>query len=429
MPKKKVFVNAYTRGLVGPDQEMVGPVQEKGEITFETPPGCWGPMITPKFRGGHEVSKPVEVENCEVGDAVALTVKDVTITSLATSTGVMISKEEAFSEDPFVDKVCPNCGAKWPESVVKGTGEDAIRCKECGAEASPFAFKYGITIAFDEEKHVGVTLDQAAADDVAEQAAKYAALPENAEQHPILLYKPSKMPGTLSRLRPFPGQLGTTPPLNVPDSHNAGDFGANLVGAEHEYGIEEEDLRQLTDGHLDIDTLREGAILICPVKVDGAGIYAGDLHANQGDGELALHTTDVTGKLTVSVEVIKNLKLEGPILLPLKEDLPFIGKPYSKGELRRASTVTKQYDVELKEDMGPMQVIGTGKNINNAVNNAYKRASTLLDMSVPEVQVRSTITGGVEIGRLPGVVHLTLLTPMEKLEDLGLKKFVQRQYS
>lgn len=32
-------------------------------------------------------------------------------------------------------------------------------------------------------------------------------------------------------------------------------------------------------------------MLICPVKVKGGGVYVGDVHAMQGDGEIAVHTT------------------------------------------------------------------------------------------------------------------------------------------
>ena len=31
------------------------------------------------------------------------------------------------------------------------------------------------------------------------------------------------------------GQLGTMPAIDLPDSHNAGDFGAFLVGAPHRH--------------------------------------------------------------------------------------------------------------------------------------------------------------------------------------------------
>ena len=41
---------------------------------------------------------------------------------------------------------------------------------------------------------------------------------------------------------------------------------------------------------MDIDIVRAGAIVICPVKVKGGGIYMGDMHALQGDGEIAGHT-------------------------------------------------------------------------------------------------------------------------------------------
>ena len=97
------------------------------------------------------------------------------------------------------------------------------------------------------------------------------------------------------------GQLGTTPAIAMPDSHNAGDFGTFLVGAPHAYGIEAGDLVHRTDGHMDIDAVRAGSILICPVKVPGGGVYLGDMHAMQGDGEIAGHTTDVSGTVNLPV--------------------------------------------------------------------------------------------------------------------------------
>ena len=38
---------------------MLGPIENGGTIIANTAPGCWGPMITPRLRGGHEVTKPV----------------------------------------------------------------------------------------------------------------------------------------------------------------------------------------------------------------------------------------------------------------------------------------------------------------------------------------------------------------------------------
>jgi len=101
----------------------------------------------------------------------------------------------------------------------------------------------------------------------------------------------------------------------LPDSHNAGDFGSFLIGAPHEYAVSAEELEARTDGHMDIDAVRAGSVLICPVKVPGGGIYLGDMHALQGDGEIAGHTCDVAGLVECRIEVIKGLTIDGPILL------------------------------------------------------------------------------------------------------------------
>ena len=425
----ELHVDRFTPGLVGPDQEWAGTVADGGTVTTHTPPACWGPMITPSFRGGHEVTRPIGVENATVGDAIAIHIRDVRVTSVATSTGTMVTRDGAFGDDPFVDHVCPGCGTEWPETEVVGTGEESIRCVECGENASSFGFEYGFTVAFDDDRTVGLTLDDAAAGDLAERAEEAMALPEHANQHPILLYKPAEMPGTLGRLRPFIGNIGTTPPIEMPDSHNAGDFGQSLIGAAHDWGLPDEDaLEDRTDGHLDVSAVRPGAILICPIKVDGGGLYVGDLHANQGDGELALHTTDVSGETELEVEVMPDLELDGPLLLPNPEDLPFIARPYDEAEREAGRGLAQQYDVEMEADMGPIQVIGSGPTINAATENAYDRAGALLDMSVGEVRARCTFTGGVSVGRLPGVVQLTMLAPMERLADRGLASLVRKQY-
>ena len=49
-------------------------------------------------------------------------------------------------------------------------------------------------------------------------------------------------------------------------------------------------------------------------------------------------------------------------------------------------------------------------------------------MTVPEVKNRATITGGIEIGRHPGVVQVTFRAPLDRLEQRGLLGFVRDQY-
>jgi formamidase len=427
--KDEVFVDEYTGGLVGPILGFAATIKDGGHIACVVPPGCWGPMITPDFRGGHEVTRPVAVQGAKVGDALAITIESLRVLSLATASGTMITNKAAFGYDPFVDKKCPGCGTLWPATRVEGIGEDSIHCSKCGAVVKPFGFEEGYTIVFDHDSMVGLTVGEGAAHDFAQRAHEVAALPPKARQHPILLFEPHTIPGTLARLRPFIGNIGTTPSADLPDSQNAGDFGNSLVGAPHPYGMTLETLNRVkTDAHLDSNEVRTGAVLICPVKIDGGGVYIGDCHANQGDGELAMHTTDITAEARVRVNVIKNLPLDGPILLPVAEDLPFITRPFSQEELAVGERLAQSYHVTLQRNVGPVQFIGTGPTLNEATDNAIERAAAVLQMTNAEVRNRCTITGSVEIGRLPGVVQLNMLAPLARLDTIGIGSYVRRQY-
>lgn len=426
---RTVFVDQYTNGILDPGQPMLGPVKDGGHIVANTAPGCWGPMITPAIRGGHEVTRPVYVERAEVGDAIAIRILDISVTSLATASGNDVFMAGRFLGDPYVAGKCPQCGALYPETHLEGIGQTAVRCNNCGADAAPFNFTNGYTIFFDPNHQIGVTLSQDAAESVAWKAKEYAALPDNSVQNPILAFATHDLVGLVARLRPFMGQLGTTPSMPFPDSHNAGDFGSFLVGAPHEYGITAEQLAQhRTDGHMDIDAVRAGAILICPVKTPGGGIYLGDMHALQGDGEIAGHTCDVSGTVTLQVHVIKGLGIDGPLLFPVVEDLPFVARPLTETERARAEQIAAQWGIDRLEESAPLSVVGTGPDLNAATENGLQRAAWLLNMSVPEVKNRATITGAIEIGRNPGVVQVTLRAPLDRLAERGLLPFVRDMY-
>jgi acetamidase/formamidase len=227
------------------------------------------------------------------------------------------------------------------------------------------------------------------------------------------------------------GQLGTSPSTDMPDSHNAGDFGSFLIGAPHDFALTAEELMQhKTDGHMDVDAVRAGAILVCPVKLPGGGVYLGDMHAMQGDGEIAGHTCDVAGTVTLQVEVIKGgLGIDGPVLLPMVEDLPYLARPLTDAERARARAVAARWGLADIEESAPISVIGSGPDLNAATDNGLERAAELLGMSVPEVKNRATITGAIEIGRHPGVVRVTFRAPMEALERRGLGAYVREQYA
>jgi len=80
------------------------------------------------------------------------------------------------------------------------------------------------------------------------------------------------------------------------------------------------------------------------------------------------------------------------------------------------------------EEALPIQVIGSGANLNEAAECGLERAARFLEMSLDEVKNRVTITGAVEIGRLPGLVTVTLMAPLKKLEKRGIVDIVRKQY-
>jgi len=422
------LVSELTDGILDPAKPMLGPLAAGGTIVGNTAPGCWGPMITPRIRGGHEVTRPVFVDGAMPGDAVVLRIRDINVTSVATASGHDRWVEGHYLGDPYVAPRCPNCGTFYPDTYIQGIGQQAIRCVRCNTSVTPFQMVNGYTVVFDDTRQVGLTVHKEAAEQIARSANQFAALPESSAQHSILTFAPHDLVGVAARLRPFLGQLGTTPAIRMPDSHNAGDFGSALVGAPHEYAITAEQLELRTDGHMDIDAVRPGAILLAPVKVPGAGIYFGDMHALQGDGEIAGHTMDVSGTVTLEVELLKGRTLEGPVLFPLIEDLPPLARPLNDTEKDRAHRLAVKWGVDKLEESAPVSVVGSGPDLNKATQVGLRRAAELLSLSVAEVMNRATITGGIEIGRHPGVVQVTFLAPLTALEKAGLLPFVQEQY-
>ena len=107
--------------------------------------------------------QPVAVVGAMPGDAVAIRIKDIEVTSLATASGNDQAMEGRFNGDPYIAAVCAGCGTEWPETRVEGIGPESVRCVNCGADCTPFTFTNGYTIAFDELRSVGVTVPREAA--------------------------------------------------------------------------------------------------------------------------------------------------------------------------------------------------------------------------------------------------------------------------
>ena len=74
------------------------------------------------------------------------------------------------------------------------------------------------------------------------------------------------------------------------------------------------------------------------------------------------------------------------------------------------------------------KLTGTGTMMNDAINNGLERAAAFLDMTVPEVMNRVTITGSIDIGRAPGVVTVSLRVLKATLVEKQLWEIVREQY-
>ena len=99
------------------------------------------------------------------------------------------------------------------------------------------------------------------------------------------------------------------------------------------------------------------------------------MHALQGDGEIAGHTMDVSGRVELGIEVRKGRALEGPVLFPLAEDAaPFLARPFDAGERAKAEVIAREWGIETLEESLPISVIGTGANLNVATDNGLEPA-------------------------------------------------------
>ena len=71
----------------------------------------------------------------------------------------------------------------------------------------------------------------------------------------------------------------------------------------------------------------------------------------------------MSGKVTAQVSVLKGLTLDGPILFPVKEDLPFLAQPLTPKEKLLAMSMAEKYGTPV-EDSLPISIVGSGPDIN-----------------------------------------------------------------
>ena len=89
---------------------------------------------------------------------------------------------------------------------------------------------------------------------------------------------------------PFLGTLAVAPDLEAITALAPGPFGGNM----------------------DVPDVKPGNTVFLPVWNEGALVYTGDCHARQGQGELCGVALEITSKVTVVFEVIKDKAIEWP---------------------------------------------------------------------------------------------------------------------
>jgi len=71
----------------------------------------------------------------------------------------------------------------------------------------------------------------------------------------------------------------------------------------------------LHGGNMDCKEVCEGATILLPVNVPGALLAMGDLHAVMADGEIGVSGLEVSGEVTITVDLIKGKTLPLPMIL------------------------------------------------------------------------------------------------------------------
>ena len=66
-------------------------------------------------------------------------------------------------------------------------------------------------------------------------------------------------------------------------------------------------------GNMDSRLIKKGASVYLPVRVPGALLAMGDIHAAMGDGEVCETGIEIAGEILVRVRIIKNFKLNWPV--------------------------------------------------------------------------------------------------------------------
>lgn len=133
-------------------------------------------------------------------------------------------------------------------------------------------------------------------------------------------------------LDPMIGVIGTAP---------AGEAVPNITPGRH-------------GGNMDCRKIQAGTTLYLPVEVKGGLLVIGDLHGLMGDGESLICGLEMSGAVTVKVEVLKNCDLPTPFL---ETDTHYItiqsGETFEEAAVQAANAmhqfIGKKYHLNIRD--------------------------------------------------------------------------------
>jgi amidase len=119
-----------------------------------------------------------------------------------------------------------------------------------------------------------------------------------------------RIPATCFEVVPIKGGLALLPGgVAVPIRPMIGVIGVAPAGAPVACGSP-----GAHGGNMDTRLIAEGAVVHLPVAAPGALLAAGDLHAVMGDGEVCGTGVEVAGRVTLRVDVRRDLRLMNPVV-------------------------------------------------------------------------------------------------------------------
>jgi len=133
-------------------------------------------------------------------------------------------------------------------------------------------------------------------------------------------------------------------------------------------------------GNMDTRLIKKGNTLYLPVNVTGALLAMGDLHAVMGDGEVSVTGVEISGKVTVKIDLIKGNREDWPVLetqdswyviasgedldeaadLALKAMLKFLEKRTDLSINDRVSLLSAIGNLEISQIVDPLKTVRMG---------------------------------------------------------------------